>query len=313
MVLNDDEKERFRKLMRKAAAFSGVEILTHAEMDNHFHLLLYVPARQEVDDEMFARRLPALYDIKSVTELCDEIAACREAGQDEAAERLKAPYVERMYDLSEYMKTVKQRFTQSFNRRHNRKGTLWEERFKSILVEGSQGALSAIAAYIDLNAVRAGIVDDPAEYRFCGYGEAAGGSREARRGLTGVMRSLEGIAQWGEVLAGYRKLLYVTGETAGSTPGNIPARRGFSQAEVEHVLNSGGKLSIQQALRCRVRYFSDGLILGSRAYVDDTFERYRGRFGSKRRTGARNMREIAWDDLFTARRLQLSPVTVSTS
>ena len=311
MVLDDKEKERFRQLMRNTAAFSGVDVLTHTILDNHFHLLLHVPECQPVDDLEFARRLTALYGQKYAGRECAKIASLRAEGQNEAADELKAPYIKRMYDLSAYMKTVKQRFTQSFNSRHGRKGTLWEERFKSILVEGSQGALSAIATYIDRNAVRAGIVSDPKDYRFCGYGEAIGGSRMAKEGLAMVMRSVGGGMAWSETCAEYRKLLYISGQAQGSTPEGKPSKPGFSQAEVDRVLESGGQLSVHQALRCRVRYFSDGLILGSRTYVDDAFHRYRDRFGRKRKSGARSMKEVAWDDLFTARRLQLAPVTAS--
>jgi putative transposase len=311
MVLDNTEKERFRQLMRTAAAFSGVDVLTHTILDNHFHLLLHVPERQPVDDLEFGRRLTALYGQKFASRLSDEIASLRAEGQDPAADELKAPYIKRMYDLSSYMKTVKQRFTQSFNKRHGRKGTPWEERFKSILVEGSQGALSAIATYIDRNAVRAGIVSDPKDYRFCGYGEAMGGSQKAKEGLAMVVRTVGGNIPWSKTCAQYRKLLYISGQAKGSTPEGKPARPGFSQAEVDRVLESGGQLSVNQALRCRVRYFSDGLILGSRRYVDDAFHRHRDRFGRKRNSGARSMKEIAWDDLFTARRLQLAPVTAS--
>ena len=41
-------------------------------------------------------------------------------------------------------------------------------------MENSREALAMVGAYIDLNAVRAGIVEDPKDYRFCGYGEAVG-------------------------------------------------------------------------------------------------------------------------------------------
>jgi hypothetical protein len=51
-----------------------------------------------------------------------------------------------MWDVSAFMKLLKQRFTQWFNRRRGRKGTLWEERFKSVLVEGAGPALSAMPA-----------------------------------------------------------------------------------------------------------------------------------------------------------------------
>jgi hypothetical protein len=90
-----------------------------------------------------------------------------------------------MGDVSHYMKSLKQRFTQWFNRtrQSRRKGTLWEERFKSVLVEGTVEALSTVAAYIDLNPVRAAIVSDPKDYRWSGYGAAVGGSQRACEGL----------------------------------------------------------------------------------------------------------------------------------
>lgn len=58
-----------------------------------------------------------------------------------------------MHDLSEFMKTVLQRFTLWFNRTHQRTGTLWEEGFKSVIVESGTAART-MAAYIDLNPVR---------------------------------------------------------------------------------------------------------------------------------------------------------------
>jgi len=40
---------------------------------------------------------------------------------------------------------------------------------------------------------------------------------------------------------------------------------------------------------CRIRYFSDGAVLGSRSFVDSFFECERSRFGDKRETGARKL------------------------
>ena len=86
-----------------------------------------------------------------------------------------------------------QRFTRWFNRTHNRTGTLWEERFKSVIVEGGTAART-MAAYIDLNPVRAGMVEDPADYRWSSYGEAVGGGprgngKKAREGLVRAITS----------------------------------------------------------------------------------------------------------------------------
>jgi putative transposase len=211
------------------------------------------------------------------------------------------------------------RITQSYNRRHGRKGTLWEERFKSLLVGGSEGALSAVAAYIDLNAVRAGIVADPKDYRFCGYGEAMGGSAVARRGLGKVMLSLDQTGDWRETVAAYRKLLYVTGEAQGcrtrhgvarsaKTETGQPAKPGFRPEQVEEVLKTHGALPVNELLRCRVRYFTDGAVLGSRAYVEDAFRRHRRHFSPKRLSGARKMLGGGWGDLYTMRRLRLNVI-----
>jgi putative transposase len=173
----------------------------------------------------------------------------------------------------------------SYNRRYNRQGTLWESRFKSVLFEGSRRSLWTLAAYIDLNAVRAGIVSDPQDYRFCGYAEAVAGVKAARDGLVRVMQSPDGkMANWERMGKHYRHLLYQRG--AKDPERN---RGGIDVTRVEAVLANGGRLTMREALHCRVRYFSDGMILGSRVFVDDTFQRYRSNFGVKRQTGARNM------------------------
>ena len=49
------------------------------------------------------------------------------------------------------------------------------------------------------------------------------------------------------------------GQAQGSTAEGRPAKPGFSQAEVDRVIESGGQLAVQQALCCRVRYFSDSI------------------------------------------------------
>ena len=81
-----------------------------------------------------------------------------------------------MNDLSEFMKTFLQRFTRWFNRTHKRRGTLWEARYKSVIIESGLAART-LAGYIDLNPVRAGLVEDPADYPWSSYGEAVFGKK----------------------------------------------------------------------------------------------------------------------------------------
>ena len=306
-IFGSPEKEKFCEIMRKLEAFCGIRILTHATMTTHFHLLIHVPARQDLSDEELVRRLGILYDPPLVKEIAAQLSDSRAQGLHEQAERIKARYTYRMYDLSEYMKSLKQRFTQYYNKRAGRKGTLWEQRFKSILVQDSQHALQTMAAYIDLNPVRAGMVDDPKDYRYCGYGEAMGGSTLAQEGLAAVIMDLE--ATWPKTRAKYRQFLYMQGEEKGVGELGQPIKRGFSKDEVKAVLDARGKLPMADVLRCRVRYFSDGLVLGSGEFVERVFKRYRSEFGLKRKTGARPMRFGQWNGLCTMRDLRKQVVS----
>jgi REP element-mobilizing transposase RayT len=312
MVLGAEEKERFRKLMRAVEAFSGVNVLTYAILDNHFHILVEVPEPEPVSDGELIRRLGFLYDADQISRIADWIKGYREAGEDAAAELVKARYTRRMHDLSEFVKTLKQKYTQWHNKRRGRKGTLWEERFKSMMIQPDRAregqwdnALLTMAAYIDLNAVRAGIVADPKDYRYSGYGEACGGSREARDGIAGIFANYgHGKTNWQSVGGQYRQQLFERGEKTTS-------RAGFLREAVSAVLEGDGKLTLSQALRCRVRYFSDGVVLGSKTFVEDVFQRNRDQFGLKRKSGARPLRRAEAGELCTMRDLRLEVISPS--
>ena len=117
MVFNDEEKERFCRTVRAAEAFSGVHILTHAVLSNHFHILLYVPKRQEVSDAVLGVRLRSLYGQCRGASLAAELAQLRQDGRPHEAEAFKARYTVRMYDVSEFAKTLKQRVSMSYNQK----------------------------------------------------------------------------------------------------------------------------------------------------------------------------------------------------
>jgi REP element-mobilizing transposase RayT len=309
LLRDEADRELFRHIMRAMEAFSGCQVLTWCCLFNHFHILLHVPAAQEVSDVELLARMKFLYRPEKVDEFAEELTRYREAGQSVLAERSREPYVRRMYNLAEFVKTLKQRMTMAYNKRHDRLGTLWTERYKSVLVEGETDALMAISAYIDLNPVRAGLVADPSDYRFSGYGEAMGGSKLARVGLGWVVGG--GPSDWSEAGGVYRQLLYIKGQARGLTPEGVPVRPGFSEEEVAAVVSAKGRLPMTEALRCRVRYFTDGVALGSRGFVDAVFQRHRGYFSEKRRDGARAMRGAQWGGLFTARDLRRSVITAA--
>ncbi len=306
MLLNDSEKARFRKIVRAVAEFAGVEVMTYALMTNHLHLLLMVPEKCEIEEKEVMRRVNGLYGRVRAAGIAMELRNLRADERDDEAVELLESYTYRMNDLSQFMKMVMQRFTQSYNKRHNRRGHLWEQRFKSILVEGKPDALSTMAAYIDLNPVRAGIVKDPKAYRYCGYGEAVAGNIAARRGMKHICQILGHDGNWTSNGSIYRKCIFMQ---AGAHANKGCA---INRDKIQEVLEAGGKLSKAELLHCKVRYLSDGVVLGGKAFVEDIFQKHRGEFGMKRKTGARKPRFGQWNGLCTMRDLRLNPVSLST-
>lgn len=69
------------------------------------------------------------------------------------------------------------RYVQYFNAKHGRSGTLWEGRYRSSLVD-SDAYLIACMRYVELNPVRAGVVTDPAAFRWSSHGANALGTAD---------------------------------------------------------------------------------------------------------------------------------------
>ncbi len=269
-----------------------------------------------LSDEELLGRLGGLYSEVVVAGLAAELAEARKTsiGAEEAAggdrvAAIHARFTYRMHDLSEFMKGLLIRFTRWFNRVHSRTGTLWEERFKSVIVESGVAART-MAAYIDLNPVRAGMVKDPADYRWSSYGEAVGGGKKgngkkAREGLVRAYFCDQGVGfeaeKWREVSPLYRRLM---GLALGRKPGRADVagegnRAGQGMLNTAEMLESKDNgtvlkdLGIAKILHCRVRYFTDGAVIGSKEFVNEAFARARERFSAKRKDGARAMRGIA--------------------
>jgi hypothetical protein len=210
-------------------------------------------------------------------------------------ERFKRPYLDRLYDLSAFVGEIKQRFSQWYNLRSKRNGPLWEDRFKSVLVQGESGVLATVAAYIDLNAVRAGIVKDPREWRWCGYAEALKGQGIARNGVYEVLgergASRRDGEAWKKVHRRYRQLLMEEGRQLRQLRDEEDrvVRKGLTPEEFEAEEARDFELPAlaPALLRHKIRYFVDGLALGSAAFVEAVFEKNRERMGVKRTSGAR--------------------------
>jgi len=305
--------------MRRMERFSGITILTHCILDNHFHILARVPEQKQFikrfDDKegetlgsgeaRLLDHLHILYSNAYVDQVRREINSMRERGMEDNVQRFLGKYKNRFCNLSLFVKELKERFSRWFNKKHARKGTLWMDRFKSVLVEDGN-ALRTISTYIDLNPVRAGIVEDPKDYRWCGYAEAAAGSKRAQRGLCQVVEVPQD-GGWGEQTvkntagetvqslgggARYRCWLMNDGKEAETeTAKPATARAGIPREKSQAELNKQGILSPREHLILKIRHFTEGLVIGSQQFVEQHYQKHRKSFSPLRKQGAKPISE----------------------
>jgi putative transposase len=274
------EAEEFLSLMRRREAFSGIQVLDYVLMNNHFHLVCKVPEPKVLtQSEMLARIEPGDGSVRAQA-LREQLARSAEQPDGiEQSKRLLERYRRRMYDISIFNKELKGGYAQSYNRRHRRYGVLWADRFKSVLLEGGR-AVRAISAYIELNPVRAGLCEDPKEYRYCGYAEAmVRGSKVALEGIRTIL-GLPQTASREEIDKAYRRLLNLKGGEG--TEENPPA---VDSAVQEVVEQEKGEPPLEERVRCKIRCFSNGVILGSRSFVEFHWQRLKQKIGQKCKSG----------------------------
>ena len=300
MALGEEEKRHFVKLMKMYGGFSGIQVVSWCVMSNHFHMLVAVPEQGELSEMTVLKRMAMIYTPAQMAEIQLRLDAHPTA---EGRRGVLAPYILRMGNLGAFMKSLKQRFTQWFNRKWERKGTLWEDRYHSTIVEyqgysravvaGNREAAEVkshaariVAAYIDLNPIRAGMVEDPLEYTWSSYGAAVRGDKEAVSGLRALWGGIKA-----EALAAHRLFIFEEGseektedfetedrrrENTGKRRGGFQdpktgeakARVGIDAKKVWAERQRGGRLPLAVMLRLRVRYLTDGAVIGSKEFVE---------------------------------------------
>lgn len=181
--LDADERTRLADLIRRAAAFSGVKLLAYSVMSNHFHVFVYIGRPEALSDAEIVRRISALCtDVRfeQVMKMWNELAKSPDSPE---FRRYRRSFLRRMWNAGEFMKTLKQHYTMSYNGRRNRHGTMWESRYRVRVKDpGEAGTMLAESGYVDANPVNAGIVDCPDRYEWCSFAAACAGDKAARAG-----------------------------------------------------------------------------------------------------------------------------------
>ena len=152
--MGEVEKDYLVSIIKRLSSIYFSEVLGFCIMGNHFHLVTRMQPGVIYTDEEIKKRFSLMYADNTKRELMTD----------------QIPYYRQKWsNLSEYIKEIKQTFSRFYNKRHKRRGFFWADRFKSVLV--SEGdTLINLLAYVDLNPVRAGIVEKPEAYRWSSIG-----------------------------------------------------------------------------------------------------------------------------------------------
>ncbi len=239
----DAEKDRLLNIIKYFSTIYFCDILGFALMGNHFHILIRFSSVREIQHSDIIDRFRIRYGLDTHPS----------AAQIDALGR-------KWTSLSEFMREVKQTFSRYYNKRHDRRGTLWGERFKSVLVENGQTLVNCLA-YIDLNPVRAGLVRRPEEYRWCSLGY------HLQTDNRDDFLSLDfGLIDWniddtGERRRLYRQFLYETGAL------DSPKGPSLNPEIIEGARKSDYEYTKADRFRLRTRWFTDSGIIGSKSFI----------------------------------------------
>jgi len=150
--LGDIEKDFMLGLIKRYPALYFVEILRFCLMGNHFHILVKMVPEYKFTNQDIKKHYVDFY------------------GDDRVFTDGMIPSLRgKLSKLSEFVREIEVGFAQYYNRRHNRRGYFWGDRFKSVIVEKGETLINCLA-YIDLNPLRAGLVDRPEKYRWNSLG-----------------------------------------------------------------------------------------------------------------------------------------------
>lgn len=183
--MTDEVRNDFIEMIRRAADFCGIKLVAWCIMANHFHILAYLPAPEDIGESEILRRFGVLKGAHRLKLLTDELSVKRLADDEgeAAVQQVLSEIKSSMYDIGSFVKIIKQWLTQEYNRRYSHVGTLWEGVYKDVPVKASASELGKRAGYIHLNPIRAAITPEFSDYPWSSYAALCRGDALALAGM----------------------------------------------------------------------------------------------------------------------------------
>jgi hypothetical protein len=195
------------------------------------------------------------------------------------------------------MREIKVGFARFCNRRHNRRGYFWGDRFKSVIVENGETLINCLA-YIDLNPFRAGLVVRPEQYRWNSLGYHIQPNNQDNFLSTDFGLKEFNVKSKKERIRRYRQYVYEAGALNRPEKGNVKV---IDDKVLEKERNRKFELSKSDRFRYRTRYFTDSGIIGSREFVSNNYQRFKHLFYSKHEKKPRPIKGL--EGMYSLKRL----------
>ena len=250
LPFGEAEKEMFFRLAGKLTRFYRIDLLSLVVMGNHWHAVCVT--------------YPGLPSLSEMRERFKAYYGPKRAEPNWANRSVRRRVGKRMRDLSMFFKDLQQSFSNWFNetRPQGRQGRLWAGRYKSVILEG-ESALWECLKYVEMNPVRAGLCADPSEYRFGTLGRLlASGQHPFGGALVEQLRD-----HLGESAAEYSDERVIA-EFCADIARVAAAERG-EPSDAILAAEKAARMTVPTRLRItrRVRYWTDGAIIGSKRFV----------------------------------------------
>ncbi|BBO88410.1 transposase [Desulfosarcina ovata] len=275
------EKDFLLELIKRMAGLFFTEVYGFALMGNHFHLLVKMIPDDRFSDEEVKVRLVNFYGEKKAPVNDGQLPFMRQ----------------KLASLSEFMREIKVNFTRFYNKRHGRRGYFWGDRFKSVIVEEGETLINCLA-YIDLNPVRAGIVERPEDYRWNSLGYHIQTNNKENFLITDFGLKQFSVNGEKERVRLYRQYVYETGAIPQT---DKPYTKMIPEKIVTEERERNFEIGRKERFLYRTRYFTDSGIIGSREFVSDTYQQFKHLFQSKHEKKPKSVKGL--DGVFSLKRL----------
>ena len=258
------KREAWKKLLGLMQMYTSAyccEVAAFSIMGNHYHMLVRFEDQRPMKDKEVIRRAKSLYPWRPPKWF------------DRMPQKKRDRLRERLFDVSEYMRNINGRFAEWYNKRYSRRGHFWGERFKSSNVLGGQYRRNCVL-YIELNGVRAGLVDRPEKHKACSAYLRDIGKDAWLMPLAELFPPIGSLS----AVQHYRQDLYLTGTLRRKLNAASIAPEILAMERARDFRRSGIFLK-------RCGYFTDGLVLGAEKQVREALKclQSKGRYRRRKR------------------------------